>query len=285
MYDYHARYYHPALGRFVSADTIVPNPSDPQSLNRYAYTLNNPLKYTDPSGYLSEEQIRGYFGVETWEEVLKFYQGGGEFQGKWGWLETLRAAEIGDTIDFIGDYGGGYARGKAEFSSRLVDLHGGLYLKFPGSTFQALFPAISNGFCHTGIAAYGVKRDVGEVSTIVRGPIFADKMYQHFDGIDFSAIDWVGAAFDIGGLVADALTAGVGGRFVEGAQRAGTITDLAGLAWDWGPAAIAYTQDELSSGAVMGLGVDVFGMAAQTPFVWDTASLVLNVSQAIRWTP
>jgi hypothetical protein len=37
--------------RFVQADTIVPEPGNPQSLNRYAYTLNNPLKYTDPSGH------------------------------------------------------------------------------------------------------------------------------------------------------------------------------------------------------------------------------------------
>ena len=35
----------------MSADTIVPDPSNPQSYNRYAYTLNNPLRYTDPSGH------------------------------------------------------------------------------------------------------------------------------------------------------------------------------------------------------------------------------------------
>ncbi|MBE7529111.1 MAG: hypothetical protein HS099_05200 [Ardenticatenaceae bacterium] len=46
-----ARWYLPALGRFASADTIVPNPANPQSWNRYSYTLNNPLKYVDPSGH------------------------------------------------------------------------------------------------------------------------------------------------------------------------------------------------------------------------------------------
>ncbi len=39
LYDYGARFYSPLLGRFISADTIVPSPGDPQSLNRYAYTL------------------------------------------------------------------------------------------------------------------------------------------------------------------------------------------------------------------------------------------------------
>jgi RHS repeat-associated protein/uncharacterized repeat protein (TIGR01451 family) len=51
LYDYGARMYSPALGRFLSPDTIVPAPGDPQSLNRYAYTRNNPLKYTDPTGH------------------------------------------------------------------------------------------------------------------------------------------------------------------------------------------------------------------------------------------
>jgi RHS repeat-associated protein len=51
LYDYNARWYHPALGRFVSADTFVLNPNDPQSLNRYAYVRGNPLRYVDPTGH------------------------------------------------------------------------------------------------------------------------------------------------------------------------------------------------------------------------------------------
>ncbi|MEE8414588.1 MAG: RHS repeat-associated core domain-containing protein, partial [Dehalococcoidales bacterium] len=50
LYYYNARYYDPVIGRFISADPIIPNPSNPQSYNRYSYVLNNPLKYVDPSG-------------------------------------------------------------------------------------------------------------------------------------------------------------------------------------------------------------------------------------------
>ena len=57
MYFYNARYYDGTLGRFLSADTIVPSPANPQSLNRYAYTLNNPLRYTDPTGHFSDAQL------------------------------------------------------------------------------------------------------------------------------------------------------------------------------------------------------------------------------------
>jgi RHS repeat-associated protein len=48
---YHARYYDPQLGRFVSPDPIVQDPTDPQTLNRYAYVRNNPVNLVDPSGY------------------------------------------------------------------------------------------------------------------------------------------------------------------------------------------------------------------------------------------
>jgi RHS repeat-associated protein len=52
LYYYGSRYYDPGIGRFISADTIVSNPADPQSLNRYSYCLNNPLKLIDPSGHM-----------------------------------------------------------------------------------------------------------------------------------------------------------------------------------------------------------------------------------------
>jgi len=38
------------LGRFISPDTFIQAPYNPQSLNRYSYCLNNPLKYIDPTG-------------------------------------------------------------------------------------------------------------------------------------------------------------------------------------------------------------------------------------------
>jgi RHS repeat-associated protein len=49
---YRARYYAQGLGRFLSADTIVPDTSNPQSLNRFSYVNNRPLNSTDPSGHM-----------------------------------------------------------------------------------------------------------------------------------------------------------------------------------------------------------------------------------------
>ena len=54
MLFYGARWYDPQVGRFLQPDTIVPQPGDPQSLNRYSYALNNPLRYTDPTGHMQQ---------------------------------------------------------------------------------------------------------------------------------------------------------------------------------------------------------------------------------------
>ena len=88
LYYYNAQYYDATIGRFISPDTFVPwstgvdvivsplsvniipaglgslnapqgnypaftfqKPVNPQNFNRYSYVLNNPLQYTDPSGW------------------------------------------------------------------------------------------------------------------------------------------------------------------------------------------------------------------------------------------
>jgi len=52
LYYYGARWYDPALGRFIQADTIVPGVGNPQAIDRYAYVYHNPLGYRDPSGHV-----------------------------------------------------------------------------------------------------------------------------------------------------------------------------------------------------------------------------------------
>ena len=57
------RIYDAHLGRFLQADPFVQAPSDSQNHNRYSYVLNNPLSYTDPSGY---------FFSKLWKEIKPF---------------------------------------------------------------------------------------------------------------------------------------------------------------------------------------------------------------------
>ena len=49
------RIYDPLLGRFLSADLIVDGPASLQGYNRYSYVKNNPLSFTDPSGFEAQK--------------------------------------------------------------------------------------------------------------------------------------------------------------------------------------------------------------------------------------
>ncbi|MBJ6764572.1 VCBS repeat-containing protein [Myxococcaceae bacterium JPH2] len=49
------RVYDSVLARFLSPDAFIPNPLSSQALNRYSYVYNNPLRYTDPTGFLPRE--------------------------------------------------------------------------------------------------------------------------------------------------------------------------------------------------------------------------------------
>jgi RHS repeat-associated protein len=104
LYDYNARYYAPTLARFISADTLIPDPANPQSLNRYAYTLNSPLRFIDPTGHFTDEAIEEYLqdNFEDWESIL--------FQWKNDevWWAMITQAEAGDLlVASIATVGGG----------------------------------------------------------------------------------------------------------------------------------------------------------------------------------
>jgi len=80
IYFYNARWYDPQLGRFMQADTLVPlQVQGTQAFDRYVYTNNNPVRYTDPSGH---RVCDDYYGSECrviikdplpWYEVDGYY--------------------------------------------------------------------------------------------------------------------------------------------------------------------------------------------------------------------
>lgn len=50
LVNMNARLYDPVIGRFLSPDNYIQDPTKSQNFNRYSYCLNNPLRYKDPSG-------------------------------------------------------------------------------------------------------------------------------------------------------------------------------------------------------------------------------------------
>jgi len=100
LYNMNGRLYDPLVGRFLNADPYVQLPDFSQNYNRYTYCLNNPLKYSDPSGMRwagpendsSIDAINTYFGFMadvsgTWK--LPGGGGGGSFNSSWNRYESF----------------------------------------------------------------------------------------------------------------------------------------------------------------------------------------------------
>lgn len=76
LHYFETRYYDAEIGRFIGVDPFyLQQPhkgiANPQLLNLYAYGLNNPVRYNDPSGLNSEDQVdEGKIVQETTEGVI-----------------------------------------------------------------------------------------------------------------------------------------------------------------------------------------------------------------------
>ncbi len=101
LINMNARIYDPYLGRFLSADPVLPDAGDMQAFNRYSYVTNNPLKFTDPTGHAGESAIEEVIvngnGIDppkvSDEEFEDAFQGGDQYRDYYGdsyseWLET-----------------------------------------------------------------------------------------------------------------------------------------------------------------------------------------------------
>ncbi|WP_246098331.1 RHS repeat-associated core domain-containing protein [Saccharibacillus brassicae] len=65
LYQMRARYYNPAIKRFVNRDVLSGSLSDGLTMNRYAYVNGNPVSYIDPFGLSAD-------GATWWETGLSF---------------------------------------------------------------------------------------------------------------------------------------------------------------------------------------------------------------------
>jgi RHS repeat-associated protein len=116
LYDFMYREYHPTQGRWVSPDPAglgAVDPANPQSWNRYAYVLNNPLSFLDPAGtdcvYLNDsgdgvESIdRSGGATECWSDGGYWADG---YVGDSSWVQTFSNSDlIGITSNLDGQVG------------------------------------------------------------------------------------------------------------------------------------------------------------------------------------
>ncbi len=128
LYDYNARFYSTTLGRFVSADSIVPGTTT-TGFNRYAYANNNPLLYVDPSGHVPTCSLFGECCDASCINALRFIH-----EARQQGLELVHG-DLGPLIF------GSATPGAAWFVSRhdRTMTVGGGALTFAAGTFAVLF--------------------------------------------------------------------------------------------------------------------------------------------------
>jgi RHS repeat-associated protein len=77
LVNMNGRVYDPLLGRFLSPDPNVQFAADLQSYNRYSYVLNNPLRYTDPTGYWVNSTFDVFMNIALTATSIAVCTGGG----------------------------------------------------------------------------------------------------------------------------------------------------------------------------------------------------------------
>jgi RHS repeat-associated protein len=288
---YGARFYDGALGRFVQPDTIVPEPGNPQSLNRYSYVLNNPLRYTDPTGMFSEDEIMAYLGVSTWDDVLAMFGEGGAMAGAWGYLEVLRQAELGDPISMWYDISSGM--------TSIAPITGSFYEQDGQLMFGGQIGANANPLFLSAVV-FGQMSTNGRASawSVNNGAIhfILNTQYSHLV-FRPDQVDWTAVGLDAMGLAGDAGYAMIGAGIIAmgvgtggvGLLLGGVVISGLAVAADMTSAGKSLADYQRGQSTLTGLMVDwgmaVGGMHPGYGTYVDAASLLRNFAPGVYYGP
>jgi len=116
------------LGRFIQPDTVVPNPGNPQALNRYSYVLNNPIKYRDPSGHCIEAGLSSIPCAQVFDLAARTLQQLQALVVQYGPQVIQGVQQFGNQIPALADQlaNPGQARGPASSNAGNTAGPGGL---------------------------------------------------------------------------------------------------------------------------------------------------------------
>lgn len=243
LINMNARLYDPLTGRFLSADSVIPDPTMAAAYNRYAYVYNNPTRYVDPTGHWVQFVIGAIIfaiGATSDDEAVSTIgmvvgailmgAGAAEVTGASGSWQAAAAngALVGSTSNFItsgGDVGEAVEGGvmgavKGAVTYEIGHGFGGE----KGLNFNDFERGLAHGIFQGGLAELngGSFKDgfiggaVGHWAGGIGESAFGD-VATHTDWSDIIGRTAISAI--AGGLVADA----TGGDFAQGAMTAAFV--------------------------------------------------------------
>jgi len=192
------RLYDPTLARFVSADPVIQAPYNLQNLNRYSYVLNNPLYYTDPTGFSWWTDIRDGFlrpvvaivaaawiGPMVFNAVLPSAVGaaGATGMGMTGsvWAGTAVAGAASGAV--VGGVTGGIYNGPQGIAQGAkYGAIGGAIMGPVSAMYSGAYNGSLNGAARYGYSAerVAVQSLAGGVSSMAQGRSFIDGLKSSF---------------------------------------------------------------------------------------------------------
>lgn len=226
------RVYDATLGRFLSADPNVQAPANTQSLNRYTYVNNNPLSYTDPSGYFFKKLFKkiGRFFKKYKRVILTVAAmalgGLGALYAMTGYISTSAMAILTPLGQAVMGAAAGFAGGLVSTGSFKGALKGAAFGAVAGgvagyigdmSSIGGLAKDVAHGIAQGGISeAFGGDFKSGFMGGFV-GHWTGRNITSHIKGTDWGAVVSRTAVAATAGGASAALG---GGKFANGAVSA-----------------------------------------------------------------
>ncbi len=159
------RIYDPLIGRFMSADPFIQSPENLQGYNRYAYVLNNPLAFTDPSGYFSFKKFIRFAAVTVITAVISYYT----FGVVSGFVQGAMEASAGVCFSSMPTFAAVMGASAAGFVQGLIASAGNLDAAAHGMISGALFAGAGQIGTATSFARYAAHAAAGCISAVAGG--------------------------------------------------------------------------------------------------------------------
>lgn len=282
LINMNGRLYDPATGTFLSPDNYVQAPYSSQSFNRYSYCLNNPLKYTDPSGEL--------FGIDdAFFAFTVFNVASSMMQAAYSGKNVWKAGAI-SLLSSFGSYGIGelFGHSTSSFGSELLragahGINNGLIGALDGNGFGTGFytgffaSLASSGAQAIGINTYIAGASAGAIASLISG---GDVINGALRGFDIGAYNHGWTTLN-GESVYELDEVVVVGHRRDALFAVHSLLDVAGMFLDVADVAngVLYTfqGDYMNAGLSMASMVPILGSFATSGKYARSASEIINV--------